>query len=173
MWRRFLTYPMPTIALINGHAFAGGLMTAMFHDYRVFNPLKGFLCLNELDFGVGLKPPMSSIFRQKLPSPLTYRSLVLEAKRFTAKEALAEGIVDSLGSLAETLGLIEERGLVKRAIKAYRTMKLEMWKETISFLDNHESGERREKLQGLVIDKLAKDGEKKVKEWEATLKSKL
>ena len=31
------------------------LMMAMAHDYRIMNPHKGFLCLNELDFGAGLK----------------------------------------------------------------------------------------------------------------------
>ena len=51
LWRRLITYPMPTLALMNGHAFAGGLMTAMFHDYRIMNPHKGYVCLNELDFG--------------------------------------------------------------------------------------------------------------------------
>ncbi|KAL8849178.1 MAG: hypothetical protein Q9198_011154, partial [Flavoplaca austrocitrina] len=65
-------YPMPTIALINGHAFAAGIMTAMMHDYRFMNPHRGFLCLNELEFGASLKAPMSSIFRQKLPNPNTY-----------------------------------------------------------------------------------------------------
>ena len=72
---------MVTIALINGHAFAGALMTAMYQDYRIMNPQKGFVCLNEVDMGVPLKPPMTSIFRQKT-SAATYRTLVLEGKRF-------------------------------------------------------------------------------------------
>lgn len=55
LFARLLTFPMPTVALMNGHAFAGGLMLAMYHDYRVFNPSRGFLCLNELDFGYPLK----------------------------------------------------------------------------------------------------------------------
>src|SRR5213082_3290865 len=99
---------MPTIALINGHAFAGGLMLAMHHDYRIFNPSRGFLCLNELDFGVPLKPSMSSLFRQKLPYPSAYRSLVLEAKRFGGKDALEAGLVDGLGGMEEVMGLIKE-----------------------------------------------------------------
>lgn len=72
---------MPTIALVNGHAFAGALMTAMMQDYRVMNPHKGYLCLNELELGVPLRPPMSSIFREKC-TPQTYRKLVLEAARY-------------------------------------------------------------------------------------------
>lgn len=34
---------MPTVALLNGHTFAGGLILAMHHDYRIQNPTKGFL----------------------------------------------------------------------------------------------------------------------------------
>ena len=84
LWHRLITYPMPTIALINGHAFAGGFMMAMMHDYRVQNPHKGFLCLNEVELGVPLRPPMTSVFRQKV-SASTYRKLVLEAHRFKVK----------------------------------------------------------------------------------------
>ena len=84
LWRRMLTFPMPTIALINGHAFAGALMLAMHHDYRIMNPHKGYLCLNEVELGVPLRPPMSSVFRQKV-SPQTYRKLVLEAYRYKVR----------------------------------------------------------------------------------------
>ena len=81
LFLRLVTYPMPTIALINGHAFAGGFMVAMFQDYRIMNPHKGFLCLNELELGIGLKPPMLSIFREKVPMA-TVRRMILEAHRF-------------------------------------------------------------------------------------------
>ena len=75
------SYPMPTIALLNGHAFAGALMLAMMHDYRIMNPDRGYVCLNEVELGVPLRRPMSSVFRQKV-SPTVYRTLVLEGKRF-------------------------------------------------------------------------------------------
>jgi hypothetical protein len=81
LWHRLLTYPMPTIALLNGHTFAGGLMVAMMHDYRIMNPHKGFLCLNELVLGVGLRPPMCSVFREKVGAA-TFRRMILEAVRF-------------------------------------------------------------------------------------------
>lgn len=72
---------MPTIAWVNGHAFAGGFMVAMFHDYRIMNPHKGYLCLNELDLGVPLRPPMMSVFKQKVGSPVL-RRMILEGVRF-------------------------------------------------------------------------------------------
>ena len=84
LWHRLLTYPMPTIALLNGHAFAGALMLAMMHDYRIMNPHRGYVCLNEVELGVPLRPPMTSVFRQKC-SAQTYRRLVLEATRFKVR----------------------------------------------------------------------------------------
>ena len=32
---RMAVFPVPTIALVTGHAFAGGCMFALAHDYRV------------------------------------------------------------------------------------------------------------------------------------------
>jgi hypothetical protein len=72
---------MPTVALLNGHTFAGGLMVAMMHDYRIMNPHRGYLCLNELELGMGLRPPMCSIFREKVGAA-TFRRMILEAVRF-------------------------------------------------------------------------------------------
>jgi enoyl-CoA hydratase/carnithine racemase len=84
LYYRFLTYPMPTVALVNGHAFAGGLMLAMMQDYRIMNPHKGYVCLIGLELGYGLRPPMLSIFREKV-SAATLRKMILEAYRFKVR----------------------------------------------------------------------------------------
>lgn len=158
---------MPTIALINGHAFAGGLMLAMSHDYRVFNPTRGFLCLNELDLGVPLMPPMSAIFRQKLPSATTYRAVVLEAKRFSAPEGLREGIVDALGGLKETLAFVEERGLTRKGtLGIYGLMKMEMWRETLALLDDHVASREAPKRLAEKEEERKRKSERRVREWE-------
>lgn len=109
LYRRFLSFPMPTVAWLNGHAFAGGLMLAMHHDYRVMRADRGFVCLNELEFGAPLKPAMSAIFRVKVPDPRVYREMVLEAKRFGGQEAARVGIVDVTGGWEEVLALVKER----------------------------------------------------------------
>ena len=158
---------MPTIALLNGHTFAGGLMTAFHHDYRVQNPTRGFLCLNELDFGVPLQPPMSSIFRQKLP-PAAYRSLVLEARRFPGPHALEAGIVDALGGLDEALALIKERGLATKAkTGVYGAMKAEMYRESLGYLAGREEDERR---MGVYME-AEEERRSKGAEWVAGFKS--
>jgi enoyl-CoA hydratase/carnithine racemase len=141
LFRRLLTYPMPTLALVNGHAFAGGLMLAMHHDYRVQSAARGFVCLNELAFGAPLKAPMSSIFRQKVPAP-AYRDLVLEARRFGGPAALEAGIVDAVGGLDEALALVAARGLVEKGrTGVYGLLKAEMWRESRDFLENYDREE--------------------------------
>lgn len=130
---------MPTVALLPGHAFAGGFMTAMMHDYRLMNPHRGFLCLNELDFGSPLKPPMASIFRQKVPSPNTYRTMILESKRYGALEGLKEGLLDGLGGMDEVLIFVKEMGLVDRGkTGVYGRLKQEMWREIIRTLNSNQ-----------------------------------
>jgi enoyl-CoA hydratase/carnithine racemase len=160
---------MPTVALINGHCFAGGLLTAMMHDYRIMNPHKGFLCMNEVDFGAPLMPPMSSIFRQKLRAD-TYRNMVLEAKRFNALAALKEGIVDGLGAWPETLKYIEEMQLTKKGeTGVYGRLKEEMWRETITYLDNGGAKEEEDvgRRMGATED-LVQKAEKRVEEFYKT-----
>lgn len=158
---------MPTVALLNGHAFAAGLMTAMMHDYRIMNPHRGFLCLNEVEFGAPLKPPMSSIFRQKLPNPNTYRTMVLEAKRFNALEALQEGIVDGLGMVPEVLKFVEEMKLVdKTKSGVFGHLKKEMWRETVAYLEDHGGSEKRAEEEIQVQKRNEEEEEKRVVEWE-------
>ncbi|KAL8873561.1 MAG: hypothetical protein Q9174_000999 [Haloplaca sp. 1 TL-2023] len=171
LWRRLLTYPMPTVALLNGHAFAAGLMTAMMHDYRFMNPHRGFLCLNEVEFGAPLKPPMSSIFRQKIPSPNTLRTLILEARRFNALAALNEGLVDGLGGVNEVLKFVGELQLIEKAKSGvYGRLKGEMWRETVGYLDDHAGSEKLAEVQLEERKRQVESEEKRIVDWE---KSKL
>ncbi|KAI0378231.1 enoyl-CoA hydratase/isomerase family protein [Hypomontagnella monticulosa] len=168
LFRRFLTYPMPTVALINGHAFAGGFMLAMHHDYRIFTGAKGYLCINELEFGAPLLPPMSSIFRIKT-SPLVYRNMVLEARRFDAKAALEAGLVDAIGDLDAAMSLIKERSLVKKgATGVYGLLKAEMYRESLVLLDA--KGKDAEKTMEIQETEKRRKTEraKQFKEWKVT-----
>ncbi|KAK5260056.1 hypothetical protein LTR20_010782 [Exophiala xenobiotica] len=169
LWRRLIAYPMPTIALMNGHAFAGGLMTAMMHDYRIMNPHKGFLCLNELDFGAALQPAMASVFRVKL-SMTTFRNMVLESKRYPALEALKEGIIDGVGSVDETLAFVGEMKLTQKAQgKSYGNIKEELYREVIKDLDS--GTETPTALAARDLDRNRRDVEarKRVDEYQAVI----
>ncbi|KAF4119527.1 Enoyl-CoA hydratase/isomerase family [Geosmithia morbida] len=128
VWRRLLTYPMPTVALLNGHTFAGGLMLSMAHDYRLAPSPRGYLCLNEVLFGAPLKPAMAAIFRAKL-SPQSYRTVALEGRRMTGPDAVRLGVADGVAaSLDDALAFVRERDLVSKPAKGvYGAIKAEMY----------------------------------------------
>ena len=150
LFRKLLTYPMPTCAIINGHGFAGGLMLGMFHDYRVMNPHRGWLCLNELEFDAELAPGMAAVFKAKI-SNSTFRSLVLEAKRFTSLQALEVGLVDGLGGLEEAMQMMTDvegghgRGAVVVTVRGTKTvygkLKEEIYQDLLIALDMSEQDE--------------------------------
>ena len=189
LWRRFLTYPMPTVALINGHCFAGGLMTAMHHDYRIYaagagagagqdgkgkgKTRKPLLCLNEVEFGMPLMPPMSAIFRLKT-APSVYRRLVLEAHRFDGPQALEAGIVDGVAAdddssgLDAVLRLVRDRALTKKAATGvYGLLKAEMYKESVALLaaEDGSGGTAAFQAQTAVEKKRKADGAKWFEQW--------
>lgn len=142
-------------------------MTAMMHDYRLMNPHRGFLCLNELDFGAPLKPPMASIFRQKVPNPNTFRTMVLESKRYGALEGLKEGVLDGLGGVEEVVVFVREMGLIDRGkTGVYGRLKQEMWGETVELLDNVSDGERKGERELEDNARRQEEEKKRVEDWE-------
>lgn len=87
-------FPFPTIALITGHTFGGACPFALSHDYRVMNSKRGFISMPPVDLGLHF-PGIGSLLRLKL-HPQVARKMLLEAHRFTGKEALQDGLVDAI-----------------------------------------------------------------------------
>ena len=102
IYRRMLLLPCPTVAAINGHAFAGGIFLALSLDYRIMREDRGWISVSEVDAGVPLPDPMMGIVRGKVP-PATARDAILTGKRYTANEALAAGLIDAKATESELL----------------------------------------------------------------------
>ncbi|WWD05476.1 hypothetical protein V865_003553 [Kwoniella europaea PYCC6329] len=94
MWR-LLTFPLFTIAAINGHAFAGGMILALCCDYRIITSGKGFLCMNEIQFGSPLPNSFNALLSLRIPHPQHHRDTLL-ARRWTQNELLDIGLVDEV-----------------------------------------------------------------------------
>ncbi|KAJ1645868.1 hypothetical protein J3B02_003538 [Coemansia erecta] len=94
MLARLLTFRLPTVAAINGHAFAGGCMFAMAHDIRIMRADRGWIAMNEIDLGIPLMPGMAAIVKCKINQPNFLRDCVLSGHRFKASDAVAGGFVD-------------------------------------------------------------------------------
>lgn len=131
--RAFVDFPWPTIANINGHCFAGAFCLAAFHDYRVMNPAKGWLCMNELEFDAPLMGPLMSIYMTKFGAAVTQR-ISLNAERFTAKTALEAGLIHAQGSWPEVEEIVKRVGKYSNRT-FYRQMRTGMLRDVLATMD--------------------------------------
>lgn len=125
---RLVVSPVPTVAAVNGHAFAGGAVLALACDYRIMREDRGWLCFSEVDVGIPLPPPIVALIRAKLPGT-TARDAVLAGKRFSANEAIAAGFADGKAPEAELLAKAVELGgsLAGKKRDVLKAMKATLW----------------------------------------------
>lgn len=102
LFGRMITFPMPTICAINGHAFGAGFMIALCHDERIMREDRGFLCANEMELGMTIPEPELALFRHKIPMPAFFQTVQF-ARRWSGPEALAAGIVQRVTDQASNL----------------------------------------------------------------------
>ena len=100
---RVLTFPMPTVAAVNGHAFGIAAMFALAHDQRIMRADRGWWCLPEIDLGLPFAPFMIALIRARL-SDLTASEAILSGRRYTGDEAVAAGIAHASASEDALIG---------------------------------------------------------------------
>lgn len=81
LFARLLTFPLPTMCVINGHAFAGGMMLALSHDYRTMRADRGYMCLSEINLNFPIPEAFGELVKVTLP-PNTLRE-VMYGGRYT------------------------------------------------------------------------------------------
>jgi enoyl-CoA hydratase/carnithine racemase len=99
---RLLAFPLVTVAALNGHAFAGGALLALAHDFRVMRADRGWLCLPEIDLATGkpMTPGMLALLEARLEGTVAHE-LLATGRRLGAAEALARRAVDAAAPAAE------------------------------------------------------------------------
>jgi len=90
---RMLTFPMITVAALNGHVFAAGAMLSLAHDYRVMRADRGFFCLPEVDIKIPFTKQMDALIRARLPKVVAHEAMCT-GRRYGGADAAARQIVD-------------------------------------------------------------------------------
>ena len=109
LFSRLITFPIPTIAAVNGHAFGAGFMWALCHDQRVMRRDRGMMCANEVEIGMAIPEPELALFHHKLPRHAFYETVQF-AKRWTGEDAFSAGFVQELAEEGEVTDKAIERG---------------------------------------------------------------
>ncbi len=133
---RWLALPLPTVAAMNGHAFAGGGMFALAHDYRVMRADRGFFCLPEVDIGLPFAPGMMALNQAKL-DPAVARDLMLTGRRIGGSEAVALRVVDEAVDVEQLLAraIAHAEQLAGKNRATYGAIKRAMYARAIELLD--------------------------------------
>src|SRR2546425_8899468 len=90
-----LTLPKPTLAMVNGHAIAGGLVLVLACDYRLGRDGDYRIGLNEVAIGASYPRVALEIVRLRLPHARA-SELLLGAALYPASQAIRLGIADEL-----------------------------------------------------------------------------
>ncbi|KAF9648801.1 ClpP/crotonase [Thelephora ganbajun] len=135
---------VPTVAAINGHCFAGGMILALCCDYRVMTDggkRNAWICMNEIHLGSSWPLSFVSTLRVKVGDANLHRKIALEGHKFTPQEALVAGLVDRIvpGDSAEAV-FHEARELAESVDSlakggAWGLIKVDLYRDAISTFD--------------------------------------
>jgi enoyl-CoA hydratase/carnithine racemase len=132
---RVLALPVPSVAAIQGHAFAGGGMLALAHDFRVMRADRGFFCLPEVDINIPFTRGMAGLIQGRL-SKKTAHEAMTTGRRYGGTDALAAGIVDAVAHEDDVLSSAIElaRPLAAKAGATLGTIKTRMYADALTAL---------------------------------------
>jgi enoyl-CoA hydratase len=124
--RALFHYPAPTVALVNGHAVAGGCLLVQACDVRIaIEHQKTRIGMTGVAIGLVYPPFVHEVFRHRL-SPAQAEHVLLSAERFHLGEALRLGLIDEIlpaeAARPRALSVLEARGKLPR--RSYAATKL-------------------------------------------------
>ncbi|MBI9074675.1 MAG: enoyl-CoA hydratase/isomerase family protein [Desulfatibacillum sp.] len=112
LFRRVLTYPLTTIALINGHAFAGGAIFTGAFDFRFMRTDRGFFCIPEVDINIPFLPGMMALLRNVMSNDVMHY-MGLTGSRMTAQQCLDAKMVSGAYHMDELVDKVMEFALLQ------------------------------------------------------------
>jgi enoyl-CoA hydratase/carnithine racemase len=140
LFARMLELPLPTVAALPRHAYAGGGLFALTHDYRVMREDRGYFGLPEVDGAVAFTPGVTDLVKARLAPQVAHEAMT-SGRRYTGPEALAAGIVDELAGADELAERAADRAqaLAGKDPDTYGTIKSRIYRDVLSSLRDAEA----------------------------------
>jgi Delta3-Delta2-enoyl-CoA isomerase len=134
---RLIAFPRPTVAAVNGHAFAAGAMLLLTHDFSVMRSDRGFFCLPEVDIDIPFTRGMTAMIKAKLPQPVLHEACTT-GKRYGGEDATRLGIVSEACAEAEVLtkAVARAEALATKGAGTLSAIKRVLYADAISLLES-------------------------------------
>ena len=136
---RMIQFPVPTLAAINGHCFAGALFFALCHDHRVMRTGKGFACMNEIHIDMPLGEGLNSVVVAKVADANLRRDMACHGRRYSGEAAEAAGLVDravEVGALMpESLWIARSVAAIRKSNTVLHAIKRELYRGAVEALE--------------------------------------
>jgi len=140
--RRMLTFPLITVAAINGHVFGGGAVFSCCFDFRFMRSDRGFFAIPAIDLGYPVVPGSAALLRQVLPVQVM-EDILLAGRRFTGLECEAYRIVSAVYPndqlldkvMAFASGLNKGRWIVGQMKKVHYARVLRLMEDDLSVIE--------------------------------------
>jgi enoyl-CoA hydratase/carnithine racemase len=137
---RMLELPVATVAAITGHAFAGGALFALAHDFRIMREDRGYFCLPEIDGQIRFTPGLTALVRSRLAPQVAHAALT-SGRRYSGPQARDAGIVDELAAEGEVLdaAVALAASLAGKDPATLAAIKKELYREVLAALRDRDS----------------------------------
>ncbi|MFC1481624.1 enoyl-CoA hydratase/isomerase family protein [Candidatus Neomarinimicrobiota bacterium] len=113
--------PIPTVALLNGHAIGGGLLTTFACDYRIAQPGDYRLVLEQLSLGLSLPAVSLELTRRAVPADLFFK-VSTEGISVEPHAALDMGMIQQL-AVDPMVAAVKMLSHLSRSPQAYAKFK--------------------------------------------------
>ncbi len=125
-------HPAPTVALVNGHAIAGGCILALCCDVRVAPPDPAArVGLNEVALGVEFPPRVMALVRYRL-SPAAAERAVLGSQLLDPAAAREAGLLDEVTADADAVARARLEALARFPRAAYAAAKAALHRDALA-----------------------------------------
>lgn len=139
--RRLLTYPLQTIAALNGHCFGGGAVFSCCFDYRFMRADRGYFCIPVIDRGFPILPGTRALLTKVLTVNVL-EELILTGRRLTGIECVESHVVSAAYNNDELMdkvmafasGLNKGRGIVEAMKKGLNGHIVKLMEEDVELL---------------------------------------
>lgn len=159
--RRICAFPLPVIALVEGHCMAGGLVLALATDYRIGTDNgKTKYMLNETNLNIPF-PRGTVELISSVCGPENARSVLFSSKAYRTAAALELGLIDEVVPAAEGRLRLANRLQYYGAKPAFGFRKLKAAKNG-AILDSMARDIQREELNALLEEMFSETTRQKV-----------